>query len=171
MKTESHSQEIIYFQTNYKQATWQVHYKPFCTLDLLNSFNSYCENCMRKRKKKKKSQRILLLIWQKSDSVLEIDLDLGVLASSKGASIYFFMGVRDDFFSSAKEIKDKNMSWFLCNEKCFQKKNGIEVTGHWEFWTCYLSGRQHCKDLWKVMAFSFSFICYFWVAYNILIVF
>lgn len=124
-----------------------------------------------KGRKKKSLREFYYWSDKKVTQFLEIDLDLGVLASSKGASIYFFMGVRDDFFSSAKEIKDKNMSWFLCNEKCFQKKNGIEVTGHWEFWTCYLSGLQHCKDLWKVMAFSFSFICYFWVAYNILIVF
>lgn len=101
---------------------------------------------------------------------LEIDLDLGVLASSKGASIYFFTRVRADVFSSAKQIKDKNVSRFMCNEKCL-KKNGIEVTGNWEFWTCCLSDLQHCKDLWKVMPFSFSVICYCWVAYGILMVF
>lgn len=63
---------------------------------------------------------------KKVTQFLEIDLDLGVLASSKGASIHSFMGVRDDFFSSAKEIKDRNVSWFLCNETCFQKKTELK---------------------------------------------
>lgn len=99
MKTEPYSQEIISFQTNYKQALWQVHYKPFCTLDLLNFFNTYCENYMRKRKKKISLGEFYYWSNKQVTQFLEIDLDLGVLATSKGASIYFFTRISTDFFS------------------------------------------------------------------------
>lgn len=71
-----------------------------------------------KRRKKISLREFYYWSDKQVSQFLEIDLDLGVLASSKGASIYFFTGVRADVFSSAKEIKDKNVSWLMCNEKC-----------------------------------------------------
>lgn len=65
---------------------------------------------MRKRKEKKSLKEFYYSSDKQVTQVLEIDLDLSVLASSKGASIYFFTAVRPDIFSSAKEIKDKNVS-------------------------------------------------------------
>lgn len=71
-----------------------------------------------KRRKKISLREFYYWSDKQVSQFLEIDLDLGVLASSKGASIYFFTGVRAEVFSFAKEIKDKNVSWLMCNEKC-----------------------------------------------------
>lgn len=111
-----------------------------------------------KEEKKKKKSLWEFYYWSDKQvtQFLEIDLDLGVLASSKGDSIYFFTGVRADFFSSAKEIKDKNVSWFLCNEKCL-KKNGIKVTGALRILDMLLVRSSTLQRFMKSDAFFFFF--------------